>query len=136
MQPLELILNALAAGAQSGLENVTGRAIGEIYQRLVERVRERLAACFSTDKVERAENAIRDAKALGKDAGELPAMLRLADVEKDQEIQALAQELLSQLKHPAASGKIQQHVEVSGGENVAVIGSVSGAVNFTKRSDA
>jgi hypothetical protein len=124
MDPISLILAALAAGATAAVKDTAGEAVKDAYAGLRALVRRR----FGGDG--KAEAALDAAEQQPEaDPVALRAQLQVAGADRDDEILRLARELLEQLDPQGArAGKYR--VDVSGGKGVVVGDNATVTMNF------
>ena len=99
MDPVELIVAALAAGAAGGAENVASAAVKDAYQELKQLVSARFAR-KKTAEIAMAEHET------DPETGRAPLMAALADTDADTdpEVIAAARRLLAMLDEPRSIG--------------------------------
>jgi hypothetical protein len=114
MDPVELIVAALATGAAGGAENVASAAVKDAYQELKQLVSLRFAG-KKTAKIAMAEHET------DPEAGRAPLMEALADTgaDTDREVIAAAQRLLAMLDAPRNIGA-KYAVTVSDSQGIQV----------------
>jgi hypothetical protein len=124
MDPISLILAALAAGATAAVKDTAGEAVKDAYAGLKALVRRR----FGGDSKAEAElDAVE--REPGADPVALRAQLEGAWADHDDEILRVARELLEQLDPEGArAGKYR--VNVSGGKGVVVGDNATVTMNF------
>ncbi|MFC7994010.1 hypothetical protein ACFUV2_32525 [Streptomyces pilosus] len=96
MEVIALIATALATGAAAGVQASTSEAVGSLYARLRQRVRERLGE--RSAELDPAIEAQRDRDTSAPDpvAPELRRLLEAVQAGQDEELRALAGEVLRQ----------------------------------------
>jgi hypothetical protein len=97
MEPAALIMSALLTGAKASLGRIADRTISGLYERLLEKIRGRLAVTFSEAKVAQSQRALMDPKALDDPDQDMEATLRMAKTHCDPEIVDLARQLMEAL---------------------------------------
>ncbi|MGW7081724.1 hypothetical protein [Streptomyces sp. NPDC054866] len=102
MEALALIATALAAGAAAGVHDSTSEAVGSLYARLRQRIRERLGRRSAELDDAIAAQQDRDTSAPDPVAPELRQLLEAVQAGQDEELRALADEVLRQ--QPGARG--------------------------------
>lgn len=97
MEALAVIATALAAGAAAGVHNSTSEAVGGLYARLCQRIRERLGR--RSAELDDAIAAQRDMDTSAPDpvAPELRQLLEAVQAGEDEELRALADGVQRQL---------------------------------------
>jgi hypothetical protein len=115
MDPITLIVAALAAGASAGLGDTATQAIKDAYAGLKALIKRRFAGNA------KAEATLADHEA-DPETYEKPLakQLEAAGAQDDQEILQMAEELLK--KADKAGIKTKYHVQVSGSGRVGIIG--------------
>jgi len=122
MDPVTLILTALAAGAAAGLQGTAGEAIKDLYAGLKARLRAKLQG---NEPAEAQLTAVADGRA--PDARALEPYLRAGAA--DDELVRLARELMTRLDPDGArAGKYT--VTVTGGKGVVIGDNASVTMNF------
>jgi hypothetical protein len=124
MDPISLILAALAAGATAAVKDTAGEAVKDAYAGLKALVRRR----FGADSKAEAELEALERQPEA-DPVALRAQLEGAGADHDDEILRVARELLEQLDPDGArAGKYR--VNVSGGKGVVVGDNATVTMNF------
>ncbi|ELP65990.1 hypothetical protein PV735_37760 [Streptomyces turgidiscabies] len=120
MEVIALIATALATGAAAGVQASTSEAVGGLYARLRQRVRERLGErSAELDPAIEAQRH-RDTSAPDPVAPELRRLLEAVQAGQDEELRALADEVLRQ---PAgARGSSVRNVWISDSQGTSVDG--------------
>ena len=125
MDPISLILTALAAGASSALKDAAGQAVKDTYSALKSLVRRKLQG----DEI--AEAQLDEIE--GKDAPKLAALkphLEAVGADRDEELVQLARDLMERLD-PEGTQAGKYRVKITGG-NVGAVGD-NASVNMTFR---
>ena len=114
MEPISLIIAALAAGAIAGVKDTAGQAIKDAYAGLKALIRRRFAgnqeAEAALDQSERQPNS---------DQPQLAEHLRTAGAAHDEELIRVAQALLRQAD-PAGARAGKYDVRITGGKGIVV----------------
>jgi hypothetical protein len=120
MEAIALIATALATGAAAGVQVSTSEAVGSLYARLCQRVRERLGRRSAELDGAIAAQQDRDTSAPDPVAPELRRLLEAVQAGQDEELRALADEVLRQ---PAgARGGSGGNVWISNNQGTSVNG--------------
>jgi hypothetical protein len=110
MDPVSLVVGALAAGASAGLSDTAKSAIGDLYARVRSRLTGRPAGVIALE--EHATDPDTWAAPLAKE-------LEASDVEGDAELLALAQQVMAQID-PTGSQAGKYIVNLAGARGVQV----------------
>ncbi|MBK8784709.1 MAG: hypothetical protein IPO22_23590 [Anaerolineales bacterium] len=107
MEPIEVILSALAAGAITGATDVAGTAIKDAYKALVSLVTKK----FGSNKEAKShlDNYLKDSETWEKP---VKKAIQESKIDKDDQVIALAHELLKLVKSNKASS--ENHIEING----------------------
>jgi hypothetical protein len=107
MEPIEVILAALAAGAITGATDVAGTAIKDAYKALVSLITKK----FGSNKEAKShlDNYLKDTETWEKPAKKA---LQESKIDKDDQAVALARELLKLVKSKQEAS--EHHIEING----------------------
>lgn len=125
MDPISLIIAALAAGATAGVKDTASAAVNDAYEGLKGLIRHRFgrdsAALADLQKVETAPDS---------DHAALSERLRSAGAGNDEQLIRLAQDVL---KHtdPAGARIGKYNVVITGGKGIAIGDHQTVTMNFT-----
>jgi hypothetical protein len=124
MDPISLILTALAAGASTALKDTAGSAIKDGYAALKALVRRRFANAPAADRALQAvESETEPAPAV------LKQTLEDTGADRDEELLRAARTLLEQID-PAGAKAGKYNVTISGGKGAVVGDNASVTMNF------
>jgi hypothetical protein len=124
MDPISLIIAALAAGAIAGVKDAAGEAVKDAYTGLKSLLRRRFAGN------RQAEAALDEAERQpGSDQALLAAHLREAGADGDEELIRAARALLEQAD-PAGARAGKYNVRISGGKGIVVGDSANVTMTF------
>lgn len=125
MDPISLVVAALAAGAAAGLTDTARSAVGDAYASLKARLRRHIAG--DRDAQNRLDELERQP---GADAGPLAERLRSTAADSDRELIATARAVLERLDPQGArAGKYD--VRISGGKGIVVGDHAAVTMNFS-----
>jgi hypothetical protein len=114
MDPISLIIAALAAGAMAGMKDATGQAVKDAYAGLKTLIRRRFTG------QQEAEAALdRPGRLPEADQAQLAQHLRAAGAADDEELIRAAQALLRQTD-PAGARAGKYDVRITGGKGIVV----------------
>lgn len=114
MDPISLIIAALAAGALAGVTDAAGQAVKDAYTGLKALIRRRFAGNREAETaLDRAEQQPES------DQAQLAQHLRTADAADDEELIRAAQALLRQAD-PAGARAGKYDVRITGGKGIVV----------------
>lgn len=107
MEPIEVILTALAAGALSGATEIAGSAIKDAYKALVSLVTKK----FGSNKEAKShlDNYLKDSETWEKP---VKKAIQESNIDKDDQVIALARELLKLIKSKQEAS--ENHIEING----------------------
>lgn len=107
MEPIEVILSALAAGAITGATDVAGSAIKDAYKALVNLVTKK----FGSNKEAKShlDNYLKDSETWEKP---VKKAIQESKIDKDDQVIKLARELLKLVKSNQVSS--ENHIEING----------------------
>ncbi len=107
MEPIEVILAALATGAITGVTDAAGTAIKDAYKALVSLVTKK----FGSNKEAKShlDNYLKDSETWEKP---VKKAIQESKIDKDDQVIKLARELLKLVKSNQASS--ENHIEISG----------------------
>ena len=124
LDPISLIIAALAAGALTGMQDTAGQAVKDAYTGLKSLIRRRFAgnqeAEAALDQAERQPDP---------DQPQLAGHLRAAGAAHDEELVRAAQALLKQ-HDPAGDRAGKYEVHITGGTGIVVGDSATVTMNF------
>ncbi len=132
MEPISLIVGALAAGAAAALKDTANQAVKSCYDGLKHLIKERFAKKADQEAAKDAEKTLTKYEK-DPDTYEKPLLKELSAVQADQEqtIVQKAQQLIDLLKEHKEEGAVQQFINVSGHvDTMTNIGKVNGDVNI------
>lgn len=114
MDPISLIIAALAAGAMAGVKDTASQAVTDAYTRLKALLHRRVAGNGP------AESALDQAEQQpGSDQAPLAGHLRAAGADHDEELIRTARALLEQAD-PAGAAAGKYNVRITGGKGIVV----------------
>lgn len=126
MEPVEVILTALTAGAAAGVTEITGAAVKDAYKALVSLVTKK----FGSNKEAKShlDNYLKDSETWEKP---VKKAIQESKIDKDDQVIALARELLKLVKSKQQASK--NHIEINGNVQ-GLIQEIKGRVtmNFNK----
>lgn len=107
MEPIEVILAALATGAITGVTNVAGTAVKDAYKELVSLVTKK----FGSNKEAKShlDNYLKDSETWEKP---VKKAIQESKIDKDDQVIALARELLKLIKSKQEAS--ENHIEING----------------------
>lgn len=107
MEPVEVILAALAAGALSGATEIAGSAIKDAYKALVSLVTKKFGS--NKEAKSQLDNYLKDSKTWEKP---VKKAIQESKIDKDDQVIALARELLKLVKSKQEAS--ENHIEING----------------------
>ena len=107
MEPIEVILAALATGAITGVTNVAGTAVKDAYKELVSLVTKKFGS--NKEAKSQLDNYLKDSKTWEKP---VKKAIQESKIDKDDQVIALARELLKLIKSKQEAS--ENHIEING----------------------